>query len=301
MAGAGPGLLHGPSYRLALRRLVRSRKFLFAALVSLLPVVFGVLMLVDTAQGMESQRLYGGGIREGTYDTYLAFDAAMMLLGGTVPLVALLLAGGMLADDVEDRTLSYLLVRPVRRATQYRSRLAAVVTATGLLALAQAVAFAVFVVIHWAVWFRGAEYLVEYQYVAQNEYVLTTTPSGPVAAGLVLAVLAAAPLVAAGLAALFGLVSLVTTRFHFLANLLLYGFWELPFGVIVPSAAPGILTVSYGATSLVSRALPEEGLEPTTLPVAVAVMMLLFWVVAWGTVGAQVMRRKDFTVTSANS
>ncbi len=294
-------MIHGPSFRLSLRRLVHSKKFLFAIILSCLPAIFGALLLVDTSLSMGDTPDNGPGATNQPQPEYYYGDgvsASFFLLAGTVPLVALLLAGGMLADDVEDRTLSYLLVRPVRRATQYRSRLAAVILATAGLALFQAILFAAFLGIEWNLWYQDAQYLISRDYVSSGATIDVTTASGPIAFRIAAGVLTAAPLLGAGLAALFGFISLVATRFHFLANLIVYLAWELPFGIAGDATGPGIMTVSFAAANLVQQALPEWN---AGIAVWLSLLLLGTWIVLWGSFGAALMQKKDFTVTSARS
>src|SRR5688500_12691024 len=93
--------------RLAFRQLLRTKKFFFATLISLVPLVAGVLLMLNDAQDQNNQSyVFDDGFSEST---------VFLLVLGTVPFVALMLAGGHLADEAEDRTLTYLLVRPVPR------------------------------------------------------------------------------------------------------------------------------------------------------------------------------------------
>ncbi len=284
-------MIHGPSFRLALRRLIRSKKFIFAIVLSVLPAIFGTLLLVETALDIDNYPA------DRTYDAFSA-EASAFILAGTIPLVALLLAGGMLADDIEDRTLSYLLVRPVKRATQYRSRLAAVMLATTLLSLLQAALFAIYIGIEWFQWYQETPYLVERIYLGSGEFIDITIASGPVALRIAGSVLLAAPLLGAGLAALFGFISLVASRFHFLANLIVFLAWEVPFGAAGSVNTAGLLTLSFTARNIVDQAIPDpaQGIAPW-----LSVVLLLVWITIWGSFGAATMQRKDFSVTSARS
>lgn len=64
-----------------------------------------------------------------------------------IPLSALLLAGGIIRDEIEEQTLTYLLIRPVPRPAIYLAKLAAAwCMAAGLAAIFSALAT---VLIHW--------------------------------------------------------------------------------------------------------------------------------------------------------
>ena len=65
----------------------------------------------------------------------------------------------------------------------------------------------------------------------------------------------ASGLAGAAFAALFGVTSLWTTRFHFVANLLYYLAWEVPFS---SAAGPRYLTIGYYALSLLHDADPTS-------------------------------------------
>jgi hypothetical protein len=92
-----------------LRRTLRARKFLWVG-------VFGVLAF------------YGlGMLLRATRDAPRALFHVMdvPVLGMTMPLLALILVGGGFGEEIQDRTLLFHLVRPVRRSTLYHARFAA--------------------------------------------------------------------------------------------------------------------------------------------------------------------------------
>ena len=88
----------------------------------------------------------------GTIRIYQADEVENVLIFGMifqalVPLTALLFASGMVQDDIEEQTLTYLLIRPVPRWAIYLAKL----MATFLVAVVRAVLFttATLIVIHW--------------------------------------------------------------------------------------------------------------------------------------------------------
>lgn len=277
----GPMALSAPLLRLTTRQVLHARKTLFAALISLIPLLGGILMLVADI----TARYEGWQWNDG-YTDMMTF----MVLSGTVPLVSLLLSGGMIADDVEDRTLTYLLVRPVTRARLYLSKMVPVVVLAMVLAAFQAASL-------------GLMRLLAYALVAPGARVDTTAQTTVHGGGLVLSLIpvamGSAVLLAALLCVLFGFVSLIVPRYHFIANLLLFLSWELPFGHI-GGGGFGVITATYYALSLVMQADPttySDSFGPA--PWYFAVPWLLLWIGAWAAAGAYVTRRRDFNVTSA--
>jgi len=271
--------------RFGLRQIFRTRKFMIAALVSAVPVIAGIIMLfVDVAASAKPDY---------TFDAGLAETTAFVILGGTVPFVALLMAGGMLADEAEDRTLTYLLVRPIRRSTLYVSKLLPVLLVTAGLAAVQALLLGIMRLLAFGLAGSDAtEELVGGGTISSGALIALTVPA---AAG-------AAALVGIVLAAVFGVVTLLTTRFHFFANLLVYLVWELGFGLT--GGGLGRLTVLRYGMSFLDQASPSVvggGLMDQPSGVAFSLFWLLLWLVLWALAGAAIVRRRDFNITSAAS
>lgn len=275
-------LLDRAQMALAWDQLIHVRKSLFALFVSLIPfLVGGVLLIAD---------LTGQSGRSWMWAPDFAEPLRFIVLAGTVPLTALLLSGATLADEVEDRTLTYLLVRPTHRAALYTSRLTVVGLAAMALAAFQALSL-------------GLMRLLSYLLTGSGQTVETgsgTVDGGLLVASLIPAGMVTAALLAGVLCALFGAVSVVLPRYHFVANLLIYLAWELPFGQL-GGAGPGVLTATYYAHSLMIAADPTDvgfgfyRAAPWWLAAPVLLAAGAFWVF----IGAQLTRRRDFNVTSA--
>jgi ABC-2 type transport system permease protein len=106
--------------RITAQRQLRGRRLLIFSLLFALPIVFGLL-----AQRFE--------------DPYRAADVEAALIFGLipqalVPLTALLFASGMVQDDVEEQTLTYLLIRPIPRWLIYVVKVLSTWLVTSLLA-----------------------------------------------------------------------------------------------------------------------------------------------------------------------
>jgi ABC-2 type transport system permease protein len=97
---------------LSLRQLVRGKRLLVLSALYLIPAVLAlVLRCLDRPAPADD------------LETGLLFH---LLPHALVPLTALLYAGSVIQDEVEDQTLTYLLIRPLPRWALYAVKLAAV-------------------------------------------------------------------------------------------------------------------------------------------------------------------------------
>jgi ABC-2 type transport system permease protein len=110
-------------------RQIRSRRTLVLGLLYALPIVLAVLI-----------RRSGAGWR-GPTSGYEPRFAEFILIFNLIPqvfipLTALVLASGMIQDEVEDQTITYLLIRPLPRWSIYAAKLLATLLAAILLTAA---------------------------------------------------------------------------------------------------------------------------------------------------------------------
>jgi ABC-2 type transport system permease protein len=105
---------------LTLRQQSRGRRLLLLSVLFALPVVVAGLTRYNLPK-----------TRNSTLEFVLLFTLFPHAL---LPLAALWYGSGMIQDEIEDQTLTYLLVRPVRRWAIYLAKLLATVLITGLLA-----------------------------------------------------------------------------------------------------------------------------------------------------------------------
>jgi ABC-type transport system involved in multi-copper enzyme maturation permease subunit len=113
-------------FDLTLEGMVWSRRSLLMAAFLGLPVVFAVLFRVFLAARMPP-RLTG-------FDLY-AVIVAVYYVRNVLPLAALFYATSLVADEVEGKTLTYLLTRPATRPSILLGKFAAYVATTLTLAL----------------------------------------------------------------------------------------------------------------------------------------------------------------------
>ena len=122
-------------FRMTVARLIRGRRLVVLSLLFSLPVVFALL-----AQHYEPR--------------YDAAEAALILVLGLIPqtlmpLTALVYGSGMIQDEIEEQTLTYLLIRSLPRPVIYVVKLAATLFVTAAIT-------AVFTLIAYAVVYRSA-------------------------------------------------------------------------------------------------------------------------------------------------
>jgi ABC-2 type transport system permease protein len=123
-----------------LEGMVWTRRSLLMALLLGLPVVFAVLFRVFLAAKMPP-RITG-------FDLY-AVVVAMYYVRNVLPLAALFYATSLVADEVEGKTLTYLLTRPVTRPSVLLGKFLAYVATTLALTLpATVVTFFLLVTVH---------------------------------------------------------------------------------------------------------------------------------------------------------
>jgi ABC-type transport system involved in multi-copper enzyme maturation permease subunit len=111
---------------LSLEGMIWSRRSLVMALLLGLPVVFALVYRAALAARMPPQL--------GGFELY-GHIVALYYVRNLLPLAALFYATALVADEVEGRTLTYLLTRPVRRGSILIGKFAAYVATTLCLAL----------------------------------------------------------------------------------------------------------------------------------------------------------------------
>lgn len=276
--------MNAEAYRIALHSLVRQRKFIFAVLLSLLPAAAAGLAMIDEAQSFR----FDGGTHWGPLLTEMG---AGVMLSAALPLMCLLLAGGMIADEAEERTLSYLLVRPVPRSTLYLSRALAVLTVAAPLAVLQVLGL-------WLMrWISYGAYAPAGHRLATSA---TETVSAVNLMWVMLPVLLGTALLATVFFCLvFGLVSVMSTRYHFFVNLGYLGFWEAMLGHIPLGGQR--LTATHHLYSMLDHVDKTErvifGVEPSHP--AIGIVALLVLAALAGVASMLTVRFRDFHVTSA--
>ena len=129
-------------FALTLRQFLRGKRLLVLALLSLVPAGFAVLLrCLDDRQGATPRELEFG---------ILFFLVPHVLL----PLTALLYGCGMILDEQEEQTLTYLLIRPLPKWALYLTKLLATTCMVWLLGL-------VFVVVSYLAIYVGSSQFLD--------------------------------------------------------------------------------------------------------------------------------------------
>lgn len=116
----------GALFVITLRSLCRARRLIVLSLLFAMPVAIACLARVYPPQG-----------RPLGMDPFTPIEIGLMIAmlpHALIPLTALLFASGMIQDELEEQTLTYLLVRPLPRWSIYVTKLLATILVTAVLA-----------------------------------------------------------------------------------------------------------------------------------------------------------------------
>ena len=227
-------------YDLSLGQMLWSRRTVFMALVVGGPVV--VAIIVRALMGMDL--LSGRGMVDGrpiTVDGPIIFGVMIwgFYLRFAVPLLGVFYGTALIADEVEDKTITYLFTRPLSRGAVLVGKYLAYLMSTGLVVLPS-----VMLVFFLVVPVLGGD-------------IGSAFPS-------LVADLALLALALAVYGALFALVGAWFKRPLLTGLVFIFG-WE-PIVLLVPGYMKR-LSVSYYLQGLVPQAMPQEGLVSTILSI----------------------------------
>ena len=231
----------GPVLRLSLRQLAGVRRLLIVSLLTLLPVALALAIRFGAGDDAETDDVITGVI-----------DA--ILVAGILPLVTMALATASFGNELEDKTLSYIMLKPVPRWKIALPKLIAPVLVAGPLVVVSGAAAA---------------------YIGLDSGFKT-----PLAVGVALLVGVVA------YSAVFTWAGLITTRA--LSFAIVYVFlWE----GVVSTFISGVRYLSVrGYTLAVMHGLDETGLEsisdrviefPAAIGGALLVSAVFFWLTIW--------------------
>jgi ABC-2 type transport system permease protein len=114
-------------FGMTLRSLCRLRRLSVLVLLCVLPIGLAILIRALAGEEFNSMRNYGNYFR---LETMIAFYFMPHVL---LPLTALVFGASVIQDEIEDQTLTYLLVRPLPRWGLYTVKLLAAMLVAGLL------------------------------------------------------------------------------------------------------------------------------------------------------------------------
>ena len=123
-------------YTLTLRQYLHGKRWMVVGILFLLPAALGLLMRLTARHALAIE---------------LEFDLVFLFIPqALLPLVALTYASGMLQDEQEEQTITYLLIRPIAKWALYLCKLLATLTTAVVLT-------AFFTVLTYAAVYIGAE------------------------------------------------------------------------------------------------------------------------------------------------
>jgi len=118
-------------YRLNLRVLLRSRRTLVIGLLCAFPILFATLGVIFILSGIAERDL--------SAYTLMAFIMARGYVHFFLVVVPLFYGTALIADEIDDKTITYLFMRPVSRRIIYLGKYLAYLVAASLLLLPTAV------------------------------------------------------------------------------------------------------------------------------------------------------------------
>ncbi len=228
-----------PITQLTLRAFQGGKAIRVVALFALIPVLFAVIFVVDS--GGQAPRSY-------INDVFQQFIAPTIL-----PIAILILSTNALGSEIEDRTMVYLVLKPISRARIIAEKFLAVLLAgTALLSIGFAIT--------WFVTVRGE--------AGDNLDILA---AGIV--GIYFAVL--------GYGALFMAVSLIVPR-ALLVGIIYALVWESTFARFLPGVR--LASIRHYVVSIYGRLLNESSFLPEQavhlLPAVIVIALVTVWSLA---------------------
>lgn len=232
-----------PVFWLTARQFIEGRSVRVVALLAAVPILLGGIEIIASGSSLEVRSLLGNAVNELSIPTLL-------------PLIALILASTAIGNEISDRTLPYITLKPWSRMRVVQEKfLATVLIGTAISILLSAVAWGLLGIVGSTLDLR-----------------------------LLLAIAVACLLAVAGYAAVFSLLSLMINRV-LMAGLLYVLIWEDLLARFIPGLR--LLSIRHYVQSVYTGILDEPrisvaqqsglGSSLIVLVVVVAVCLLLSW------------------------
>lgn len=121
-------------FDLSLGQMLWSRRTIFLALVVAAPVILGLIVRVLSSSGIGgSVRIGGGAVVAGP--SIFGLFIWLLYLRFIIPVLGVFYGTALIADEVEDKTITYLFTRPIPRGAVLVGKYLAYLAATGLVVL----------------------------------------------------------------------------------------------------------------------------------------------------------------------
>jgi len=243
-------------FDLSIGQMLWSRRTIFLALVVAAPIVLSIILRILSSTG------FGGGMRVGGAPvaqggSIFGVFIWLLYLRFIVPVLGVFYGTSLIADEVEDRTITYLFTRPITRGAVVIGKYLAYLAATILVVLPSVMAV---------------------------YFLVVPIGSGTLAASFP-ALLMDLALIGIGLAAYGALFAWVGAQFkHPLVTGLVFAFgWEQ--GILLVPGYLKRLTIAYYIQGLAPHALPQDNALNILLSVlkdSPSALTCLFWLaVIW--------------------
>ena len=236
-------------FELSLGEMLWSRRTIFMALVLSGPVILAIVARIVQMRGTVPLRVNGAAVgAAGMFGTMIW----VLFIWFIVPVLGVFYGTSLIADEVEDKTITYLFTRPIRRGAIFIGKYVAYVACTTLVVLPS-----VMIVYFLVMPFRDIP----------STFIPLVIDLGILLAGL------------ASYGALFGLVGAVLKRPLVVGLVFAFG-WEK-----VALFVPGYLrrfTLAHYLQALVPHAMPSDGVVSLLQSVFTdtpSVMTCLFWLI----------------------
>jgi ABC-2 type transport system permease protein len=242
-------------FDLSLGQMLWSRRTIFLALVVSAPVVLGIIVRLLTSWGVHGAvRIGGGAVVSGP--SIFGLFIWLLYLRFIIPVLGVFYGTSLIADEVEDKTITYLFTRPIPRGAVVVGKYLAYLVATVLVVLPSVMVL----------------------------YFLVVPTGGGSVASTFPALVKDLALLGIGLAAYGSLFAWVGCQFKYpLVTGLVFAFgWEQ--GIMLIPGYLKRLTIAYYIQGLVPHAMPQDDSALSILQVvsrdALSVPWSLFWLVA---------------------
>jgi ABC-2 type transport system permease protein len=121
-------------FDLSLGQMLWSRRTIFLALVVSAPMILGIIVRVLSSSGISGAvRMGGGAIVSGP--SIFGLFIWLLYLRFTIPVLGVFYGTSLIADEVEDKTITYLFTRPIPRGAVVLGKYLAYLAATVLVVL----------------------------------------------------------------------------------------------------------------------------------------------------------------------
>ena len=255
---------------LSLGEMLWSRRTIFMALVVGGPVILAIVVRVLETMGMPALRVNGQRV---VGINVFGVMIWMLFLRFIIPVLGVFYGTALMADEIEDKTITYLFTRPIPRGAVLLGKYLAYVVCTSLVVLPSVM-------------------LVYFLLIPFNQVAATF--------GNLLTDLALLGLGLAVFGAVFALVGAFFKRPLVIGLVFAFG-WEQ-----VAMALPGYVkrfTIAYYLQALVPHAMPSEGVVSVlqglfrdTPPAAVSLAWLGVYLVVFLYLAARTVERKEYVL-----